>query len=520
MTVAGKTILLVTADQLSAKWLEQCFAGVAPAPNLAALAARGRVYSRAFTNNPVCSPARANMLTGMSPSAHGLAECGYRLDESVPTVMRCLQSAGWRTGLFGKLHFWPQWETLFPDYSVYGFDVVHNTEDPRAGEWLDWVRLTHPEHYEAALATVWMTQVPEIDDPDETGHRLADDIARAKQRHPETNPWIYELPFPPHVSQAAWITDRATDFLRDESPERDLFLHVSYVEPHNPFAPPEELLARVDTGLIPEPVGAEWKDDGPGYFRQRFYQDGRAETDIDWRRNRANYFASISFLDEQIGRLVAAVAAARPDGETSLVFTSDHGELLHDHGLSGKWERHYDACIRVPLIVVGPGGPAGAVDDLVDHYDIAPTILSWAGVPEPTLPTRAQDASGASSSTGTRALRGRSLDGSAPASSSSGAPASRRFVYVESNGNDHIQGLGAWARTVRTDRYRYSLFMDGGGEQLFDLIDDPDEQVNLAERQDPDAQRIRRELRDLLLEAVILDGYPPSPRGLYRLGTW
>src|SRR5690606_31527385 len=149
-------------------------------PNLAALRDGGATFNRAFTNNPVCSPARATIATGLPSASHGVTECGYELDPAVPTFMQALQSDGWRTGAFGKLHFVPQIATTAPDYTPYGFDVTHITEDSRVGEWLDWVREEHPDHYRAALATVWMTMIPGLDEYGAERTDLLAEIRRAK----------------------------------------------------------------------------------------------------------------------------------------------------------------------------------------------------------------------------------------------------------------------------------------------------------------------------------------------------
>ena len=159
MPTESPNIVFFMVDQLSAKWLE---AGVAPTPNIDRLRARGTTFTRTFANNPLCCPARATLATGLTVRGHGVLQNGYELNPALPTFMQLLQGAGWRTGAFGKLHLISHYHTLRPDYRPYGFDVVHNTEDPRAGAWLDWVEREHPEHYDAALSTVWATDIPEM----------------------------------------------------------------------------------------------------------------------------------------------------------------------------------------------------------------------------------------------------------------------------------------------------------------------------------------------------------------------
>lgn len=187
-----------------------------------------------------------------------------------------------------------------------------------------------------------------------------------------------------------------------------------------------------------------------------------------------------------------------------IIFTSDHGELLHDHGLLGKWERHYDACIRVPLMVTAPGLAPAVSDDLVDHTDIAPTIYEWSGLEPPGLPRWPE------TSAPLRMLPGGSL--------LRRTHPTRNAVYVQSNNNHWEASPRSWARTIRTKRYRYTRHLGGGGEQLFDVRDDPSEQVNLIG--DPQAEQLVAQLREQLMELVSRESYPNSPRQLFRVGSW
>lgn len=498
-----RTILFIMVDQLAAKWLEEAEAGVVDLPNLRELQRRGATFTRAFTNNPVCSPSRASIATGVMPAVHGLTECGYSLDPDVPTFMGALQEAGWGTAAFGKLHFQPQIAGVNPDYCKYGFDETAITEDARAGEWLDWVREQHPEHFEAAAATVWMTMIPELEAYGEHSEDLRSAILRARDRYPQVAQNAYTLPFPAEVSQTEWITGRAVEYLR-RSGTRDVFAQVSYVQPHNPFTPPAEYLDRVNTNALPEPTPAAWRDDPIPYYSQARYD--RLSTDTaDWRLERHYYFADLAHLDDQLGVLMNTLLELGRLEESLILFTSDHGEMLHDQGLLGKWERHYDACIRIPLILAGEGIESGSREQLVDHLDIAPTILGWAQVPEPALPVRSADGLIL-----TRALKGRDLREE--------TSHERAGVLIQSNGSHHDPGLVSWARSVRTTSHRYTRHFAGGGEQLFDLDADPNEQHNLAEA--PHAQGLRTELSSLLLELEVADARPQAATGLYQLGSW
>lgn len=504
-----RTIVLFMVDQLAAKWLEVAREGIVDLPNFDALQAEGTTFLSAFSTNPVCSPSRASIATGLSSSIHGVAECGYNLDATIPTFMRDLQGAGWTTGAFGKIHLLPQIADLAPDYRPFGFDFVENTEDSRAGAWLDWVRETHPEHYVAAQSTVWMTMIPELESYGPDRVDLKSEILAARQTFPESATEAYELPFPAEVSQTAWITDRACEFL--ESAEGDVFAQVSYVQPHSPFAPPAEFVGRVNVERIPEPVPADWLDTPIPYYQQARYSAPSYETH-EWRRERQLYFADLAHLDHELGRVRESLRNSGRCDDLLFIFTSDHGELLHDHGLLGKWERHYDPCIRVPMIVSMTGGRAAHSDaSIVEHVDIAPTVYEWSGVRAPTLPLRQREIVSETAS-----LSGHSLLKRVRTGDSEDAP--REAVYVQSNNGFGEPDPRSWSRSLRDSRYRYTRHLAGGGEQLFDLTLDPDEQHNLVE--DPQAVRTLRRMRDALVEAIATDTYPNSPIGLYQVGSW
>ena len=510
-------VVFFMVDQLSARWLEAAVDRVCPTPNIDRLRARGVTFSHAFTSNPVCCPARATLATGLTTRGHGVLENGYELDPTIPTFMHRLQRGGWRTGAFGKVHFRPHFAGLRPDYLPYGFDVTHITEDPRGGEWLDWVEASHPEHYEAALATIWPTSIPEFAayGPDKMDLRERIQAVRSRFKwatpeYPENHAGCYTLPFPEEVSQTCWITGHGVDFLRQTDPGQPLLAHISYVQPHGPSCPPASCMGLVDVDHLPEPAPAEWTSDphAPGYFA------GRQPVPLKgWRHARQCYFADIAHLDQQLGRVIDALEETGRWAKTYFFFLADHGDLLLDHGFRGKEERHYDACIRVPLIVAGPGLGRGATcDALVQLEDICPTVLEAAGLrPEP-MPKEGPYLK--LSAEAIPVLPGRSL---LPLCRGETPSDWRQDAYCESYNAIWSIDPGDWARTVRTADYRYTLYPNGNGEQFFHLRDDPQEQRNLCA--DPAAARIRQDLRDRLLERVIMQDHPKTRRDLYALGV-
>ena len=509
-------IVVFIVDQLSARWLEESSALACPTPNLDRLRRAGVTFTNAYTSNPVCCAARATLATGLTSRGHGVLQNGYRLNPELPTVMGTMQAAGWQTGAFGKLHFEPHYRGFDIDYHIFGFDVVHNTEDSRGGAWLDWIENEHPEHYEAVLATVWPTSIPAFS---AYGSKKTDLASRIKEirnsfrwgtdEFPNGTAQYYVLPFPEELSQTAWISGHALDFLASADPDRPIYAHISYVQPHAPSCPPAEYMDRIDRSYIPEPAPPEWVDDplAPHCFAQNgFRGDATA-----WRDRRHYYLADVAHLDHQLGRVIGALEESGRWEDTVLFFLSDHGDLLYDHGFFGKGERHYDACVRIPLIVAGVGLRKGfKCDALVQLEDIVPTILELAGLPMTPQPVQGSR----SLEEAATALPGRSLlpwfRGEQPANW-------RDAVYIESYNNTNSRTPQNWARTIRTPEWRYTLYPDGAGEQLFHLSVDPDETRNLAA--DTGHAEIRCAMRDRLLEEIILQDYPHPPRDLFALGV-
>ena len=502
-------------DQLSAKWLEAAGRGACATPNIDRLRGRGVSFANAVTSNPVCCPARATLATGLSTRQHGVLENGYQLSPQLPTFMRVLQQAGWRTAALGKVHFHPHFAGLRPDYRPYGFDVAHVTEDPRGGEWLDWVQAEHPAHYEAALATIWPTAIPEFSAYGPGKTDLASRIQEvrkgfrwATEALPEGNAGAYALPFPEEVSQTHWITGHALDFLHSVPAGEPLLAQISYVQPHGPYCPPASCLEHVDMDCVPAPAPPEWVTDphAPGYFR------GKQPVRADWRVRRRCYFADIVDLDRQLGAVLDALEASGRLDNTYLFFLSDHGDLLGDHGFYGKEERHYDACIRVPLVIAGPGFERGVVrQELVQLEDICPTVLELTGQRLPAMPKTGPYLK--IEREAIPQLPGRSL---APLCRGDEVSDWRPAAYCESYNAIWSNDLGDWARTVRTSRFRYTLY-PRSGEQLFDLAEDPDERQNLAGS--AAHADVRRDLRDQLIELIVSQDYPKPRRDLFALGV-
>ncbi|MCK6487976.1 MAG: sulfatase-like hydrolase/transferase [Planctomycetes bacterium] len=462
-------ILFIMADQWAARQLG-CYgspvAGVSPA--LDALAAGGTRFARCITPSPVCCAARASILTGRSPAVHGVVCNNLELRPDCLTYAQVLRQRGYRTIGVGKFH-----HTAMPlpppaagglDHLGWDEAVVH--EDPRWGPWLDWVGSAHPALYDRALATCW--GMPYAGRYGAEGRDLRPRWRAAVETHLrplQAPPWgevFHPSPLPLEAHPARWITDTAVARLealaaaRAAGDARPFHLFVSHVGPHDPYDPPAPYDRWFDPAALPPPLPRAWADDQVPPAMARFARDHFGLAGLDaagWARLRALYFGACRLIDDEIGRLLAAVRRLGLERDLLVVFTTDHGDMAGDHGLLMKGPWHYDGCVRVPLIAAGAGVEAGRVEDrLVSLLDLFPTFAAVAGADPAGLP----------------------LEGH-PLPLAAGAPGGHAELAVETNGtygDDRVQ-----ARSVLTaEGARLTLFpgLPGTG-QLFELAADPHE---------------------------------------------
>ncbi len=486
-------VLLVTTDQQKATTIGAYGDPLGATPVLDRLATQGTRFSRCRTQNPFCQPARATILTGQHPSTHGVIRNGIDLpaEAAADSVATHLAGAGFATAFFGKAHF----ASYFPDFPTGGIESVPDSASVAP----DWYGPYFGfEHVELVTDVHNIRLAPQAGrwnwgfGPPPLGLHYArflfrDGRARGFERlrlmQPEaagrtwdaTQTWKNQLAEEDHPT--TWIADRAVEWLRRV--ERPFFAWVSFPDPHHPFDPPRPWCDRYAPGdmLAVLPAAHPEEFDGKPDFH-RFWTTGFRGTDWEWtnpgwalfsREEQctilAHYYGMIAQLDHAIGRVLEALAARGLADDTLVVFTGDHGDFMGDHQMMLKAPIHYEALIRVPLIVRGPGFPAGvAVDDPVGTIDLAPTALAAGGVPVPST------------------MEGRPLLGGA-----------REHVLTE---DDVLRGSFAF-RTLTTSRYRLTrdeVAPERG--ELYDLADDPGELVNRWS--DPALRAVRGDLLALL----------------------
>ena len=451
-------IVFICADQLGAKWLGCYGSGVESTPTLDRLAREGVRFDRCYANFPLCAPSRATMLSGRSAGVHGVITNNLVYPRNLPTYASVLRRAGYRTGGFGKFHQTPMHCPVPENLEWLGFDESLVTEDPK-WPWYRWVRREHPEHAEKALSMCWnwptMPRHPEW----EKARDLRSELHGSRSRE---NGWsrIGASPLPSEVHDTTYITDLGLDFMRrhlDEHPDRPFICHISYVDPHDPCDPPSDYADLFDPADMPPALPAEWVEEGLTFLRKA-QEDNKFDRVYENReiiaKFRALYHAQLKYMDDQVTRVVEWLKESGRWDNTILLFTTDHGEMLGDHGQITKCAKHYDAGIRCPLIVAGGPVACGQADELVSTLDLFPTFCDWAGVEEEDRPP---------------------LEGLSMAARCRGRePAGTRDSLF-------VGGMGV-ASVLTADRWRLTRYPGANEGQMFDLGSDPDELQNLYDR--------------------------------------
>ncbi|MCB0122865.1 MAG: sulfatase-like hydrolase/transferase [Caldilineaceae bacterium] len=435
-------ILLIHADQHRADCLGVNGHPFLRTPNLDQLAAEGTNFTRAYTPIPLCTPARASLLTGQWPMQHGVianhgTEGERALPEGIPTFSQALRDAGYWLGYTGKWGVDPQ-----RDPTHFGFHLYLSEKD----------------------------------------------YARRRQAmglppRPHTNRWFGEVD--PHItpeqSQLAWGADMTIQLLQHAAQqEQPFFLRWDPSEPHLPNVVPEPYASMYPPESIPPwPNFADDLTGKPYIHRQQRRTWGIDNwTWQEWAPIVGRYLGEITLLDHQIGRVLATLDELGLTESTVVIYSADHGDLCGSHGMIDKHYVMYEELVRVPLIVRWPGTVAAGqtIDAFVSsEIDLAATFCACAAVPAPTT------------------FAGQSL---LPLIASTGRKeqwANRSEIFTTYFGNQ----FGLYSqRMVRDQRWKY-VWNATAEDELYDTIADPGELQNLATL--PPWQAERRRLRQRLL---------------------
>lgn len=384
MSQRQPNFLFLFPDQWRWDWLgcEQAI-GVRT-PNLDALAARGVRFTQCRVNSPLCGPSRACLATGRRYERAGVRDNKQDTNLAHGTVFQILRNAGYRVATCGKNdlhkgsnHFTESgWHDCLAEY---GFTEAVD----QGGKWCvrNRIRDHLPEAYGAYLQQQDMDQVYFND------MQRRQDMRQSEQGHViDTSP--HDLPREHYTDD---FCGRAALSLLDGLPVNDPWmLWVNFPGPHEPFDPPAELRKRYDGVTFPQPITGDQLPNGHLEYEYKIrYEDknnvSTGHDPNDHQQIRRNYAAMIEGIDEWVGKIIEHVAQRGELDNTVIVFASDHGEMLGDHGL---WYKccAYEASIHVPLICAGPGiSPHGTRHDaMIELIDLAATFIELAGesVPE------------------------------------------------------------------------------------------------------------------------------------------
>jgi len=454
-------------------------------PHVDRLVNGGVAFTRAYCQSPICTPSRASFLTGMYPSAvHVNGNGNGRFPVGAPKlVTRMLADSGYRCGLIGKLHLASAFGRVEPrvddGYSYWQYSHAPRDDWDHGHDYADWVR---------------------AQGGDLNAFNAGSDGV------------------PADLHQTTWCAGKAIEFMCEGSPSPWL-ASVNIYDPHPPFNPPKAYRDLFDPANMPGPlfrdsdleqqhklVGIDFQSKGrhpdqldissPIISQGPLGDPGlptRGATDACSLQ--AAYYAMIKLIDDRVGDMLAALDESGQLENTIVLFTSDHGETLGDHGLIQKGCRFYEGLVRVPLVFSCPERFRGGrrSDALVELLDIAPTLLQLAGLEVPGH------------------MQGRSLlpvlDESVSAESGTG----REFVRCEFY--DALQAPdGTFATMYRDQRYKLVVYHGHNLGELYDLEEDPEEFENMWD--ELEAQSLKLELVQRSFDASML----AADRGCERIG--
>ncbi len=523
--------LIFLTDQHRADHLG-CYGNqVVRTPRIDALAAAGGSrFDRTYVANPVCMPNRAAILTGRMPSVNGARGNGTPLPLDAVTFADVLSEFGYRTALVGKAHFqnmenvppalppsppsqlrvsarhpearridltdpayrqelrssWsdPAHRLRLPYYGFQDVFLCNNHADECFGDYLRWLDAQHPE----------------------VAGRIGREYGQVDPRFVAPQAWhtrLDEFQYPTH-----YIADQATGWLRRharESADQPFAMVCSFPDPHHPWTPPGRYWDMYDPDSIEVPPTAtssvaaarhvEWLRQERASGKARLDSPRMfAVNEREIREIIALTYGMITNIDDRVGLVLDTLRDLGLERDTVVVFTSDHGDLMGDHGIMLKGPLHYQGLVRVPFIWKEPrGGSPEVRADLASSMDLGPTILRRAGIAPPN---------------GVQGV---------PLFDEAGQPllSGRHGVLIEEAQQRAYVGFETpvQVRTLVTDRHRLSIYHEGDWGELYDLADDPLEQRNIWDA--PEARALRQSLVEELTRTLVRHAdHCPRPSSL------
>ncbi|MGQ9632451.1 MAG: sulfatase family protein [bacterium] len=461
-------------------------------PTLDRLVESGVAFTRAYTQSPICTPSRATFLTGRYPSTHHVHRNGNDFfPPSEVLVTKLLAEAGYDCGFVGKLHL-SRSKGRIERRPDDGYRIFHWSHHP----YPDW-----PEGHDYAD---WLRNEKGVDP-----HELYGKLKK-----------FYGPGVPAEYHQTTWCSEMAIRFITEKR-EGPWLISINPFDPHPPFDPPPEYLDRYNPSEIPPPLFREEDIERQKAFRGIDQQSVDAVNPLvspqgddeisagmsleemasmppksfDGRMVKACYYAMIELIDDQLGRIIDVLKDTDQLDNTIIIFMSDHGELLGDHGLLYKGCRFFESLVHVPLIVSWPERFRKGLrsDALVELVDLAPTLLDAVGLEVPYY------------------MQGKSLF---PILTGEANP-NHHKPHVICEYNDAVDLPNATHGSMYFDgRYKIAVYHGHSIGEIYDLEDDPGEFENLWN--DPECKDLKVELLMKHFDAMMAT----SGAGIKRTGSY
>ncbi|TWU49848.1 sulfatase family protein [Rubripirellula reticaptiva] len=433
-------------------------------PTLDQLVADGVAFTHAYCQSPICTPSRSSFMTGMYPSrVHNTRNGNESFPSEPPVVTKLIAESGYDCGMVGKFHLQSAGHRTEPriddGFSYWKFSHAPRDDWSEGHDYAEWVR--------------------------ERGGDL-DAMRQSDQR------------VPPEFHQTTWGTECAIDFIsKQRTSDQPWLLNVNIYDPHPPFVPPKVYADRFDRDAMPGP-----------HFRQSdiahqtklasldFQDELKTPEQHNAKQVQAHYYAMIAQIDDQFARILDLLDQIGQRDNTVIIFTSDHGESLGDHGLMFKGCRFYEGLVRVPLIFSCPArfqrGVIGS--GLVELLDLTSTLMDLCGLSCPDT------------------MQGRSL---LPVLRGEADPnhlrTSVRSEYFDALDPQFTGGTGTFGTMYRTERHKLCMYHNKNLGELYDLQEDPWEFNDLWDA--ADHQDIKHRLiREAFDAHVVLTTDMGSPR--------
>jgi choline-sulfatase len=446
-------IVVLMADTVRRDALGCYGSPTARTPHIDALAADACVFERMYQPANMCQPSRVSWMTGCYPSTHQVYTNGDENPRRCPTLLKMLHTHGYRGGYLGLFHCWP------------GFD----RDGMGAWSWLDYYSdyPFAPDQDEAARRAEW------------NRHRAAMGVFGTEDHAKDYHHLAGYTDFPIERQSDRRLTERALACIDDFASDRPNLLWVSSWMPHEPWAPPAPFHEwhRAQDVVLPGNV-FDQRDTRPthqSHLRMgKVFDELTADGDAMLRRACAAYAGCMSFVDDNMGRILARLKSRGLYDDALVVFLTDHGTANGAHGWMHKGGSFMiDEISRVPCMIKLPRAKrAVRIPDIVASVDLHPTILDVLGIEHAPVD-------------------GRSLAGLMAGGTRAGA---RAFGQHRAGTDDRADAV----RSLRTGRWKYNLYSQEGVDELYDMEADPLELRNLAREAPREREQLRAELVDFI----------------------